>query len=448
MRKVTEYIKSQLDRSALNSFDTIAAKFDPKKIEAAITLVLGKQGLYETYYYEALLNQIMEKLKNSNYTKLIADVNSIIVTYEELPNYEAIESTVNEKYGKETVDEIVEEIGNEAESSDDDDDDRYSGRETTKTSTTDSEAWKQAAIDEAKKQAEETSKKTATEAVIDTVNVPGEVSDPDEQTKRRQEDFLNGATKTEPMVGVNERTGETVSLVDLLNGKAGPGDYTVKGITDGAENVRVTTNEEGKTIIVIENTHLTRDDQGNITTTTDTYTYYADTKKEVEEGAPGSSEPGSSSPGNIEPGSDTPCFNDCSNDCINDCSNDCSTDCSTDCPTDCSTDCPFDCSNDCSNDCSSDCSTDCSSDNPCSTDCSSDNPCIGDCIYDGSCGVDNPCPTDCGIDIPCIGDMGCVGDEPPCDCGCDDSCSTDGCDCNDWACTGDGLPCDCNCDDY
>ena len=108
MRKVTEYIKSQLDRSALNSFDTITAKFDPKKIEAAITLVLGKQGLYETYYYEALLNQIMEKLKNSNYTKLIADVNSIIVTYEELPEYAAIESAVNEKYGKETVDEIVE----------------------------------------------------------------------------------------------------------------------------------------------------------------------------------------------------------------------------------------------------------------------------------------------------------------------------------------------------
>lgn len=368
MRKVTEYIKSQLDRSALNSFDTITAKFDPKKIEAAITLVLGKQGLYETYYYEALLNQIMEKLKNSNYTKLIADVNSIIVTYEELPEYAAIESAVNEKYGKETVDEIVEEIGKEAESSDDDDDDRYSGRETTKTSTTDSEAWKQAAIDEATKQAEETSKKTAAEAVIDTVNVPGEVSDPDEQTKRRQEDFLNGATKTEPMVGVNERTGETVSLVDLLNGKAGPGDYTVKGLTDGAENVRVTTNEEGRTIIEIENTHLTRDDQGNITSTTDTYTYYADTKKEVEEGAPGSSEPGSSSPGGSS--TSTPVENPdfgCGS---------CDADCGS-CDSDCGS-CDADCGN-CNGDCGgNDCVADCvSCGGQCDYGCSGDN-CGGD----------------------------------------------------------------------
>ena len=378
MRKVTEYIKSQLDRSALNSFDTITAKFDPKKIEAAITLVLGKQGLYETYYYEALLNQIMEKLKNSNYTRLIADVNSIIVTYEELPEYAAIESTVNEKYGKETVDEIVEEIGNEAESSDDDDDDdRYSGRETTKTSTTDSEAWKQAAIDEAKKQAENTGKKTATEAVIDTISVPGEVSDPDEQTKRRQEDFLNAAEPAEGGIHAeNSRTGEKVSIYDVLNGKAPTGDYEVKGLDEGAETVRVTTDENGRTVVVIENEHIVRDDQGNISTTTDTYTYYADTKEEVTDNSgPGSSEPGSSSPGGGS--TSTPVENPdfgCGS-CDADCGS-CDADCGS-CDGDCGS-CDADCGN-CNGDCGgNDCAADCvSCSGQCDYGCSGDN-CGGD----------------------------------------------------------------------
>ena len=111
MRKITEYTKVQLDRSSLNNFDTIIAKFDPKKIEAAITLVLGRQGLYESYYYSALMDQIIDKLRQHNISiddRLLSDI------YSDLPDYEDIKDIVNSKYGEEIVDTIVDKIGEEA----------------------------------------------------------------------------------------------------------------------------------------------------------------------------------------------------------------------------------------------------------------------------------------------------------------------------------------------
>lgn len=457
MRKVTEYINSQLDRSALNSFDQITAKFDPKKIEAAITMVLGREGLYETYYYEALMEQIIQKLENNSASKsIVEDLRYITDIYDDLPDYENIKDTVNNRYGEAKVEEIVNEIGEQSQDTCLSDGCQYDcGSDCGGDDSGDSGyTWEEIAKEEATKQAEQTADKDAVEAVVDTIEVPGEVtctSDAYSETEKTAQDyqneFLEGADKTEPMVGVNERTGETVSLIDVLNGNAPPGDYTVRGLDEGAESVRVTTDEEGRTVVSIENTHIDRDEQGNIITTTDTYTYYADTKEEVNEGVLGNSDPGSNSPGNSDPGSETLGGNEnetieeaCTSDeeCDEGCPSDtpcdeapcdtCSSDCGSDCGGDCGGDCSSDCSSDCSGDCSSDCTTDCGCD-----ECAGDCPdvcvgeCSGDCPGDYSCGCDDCdyCSSDCGCDdcdCGCDHDTGCGCD----DCGCDDAgCGTD-----------------------
>lgn len=451
MRKVTEYINSQLDRSALNSFDQITAKFDPKKIEAAITMVLGREGLYETYYYEALMEQIIQKLENNSASKsIVEDLRYVTDIYDDLPDYESIKDTVNNRYGEAKVEEIVNEIDEQSQDTCLSDGCQYDcGSDCGGDDSGDSGyTWEEAAKEEATKQAEQTADKDAVEAVVDTIEVPGEVtcsadaySETEKTAQDYQNEFLEGADPVPSITAENTTTGETVSYGDIIDGNAPPGEYTLVGINeDERENVSITVDEDGKATITIDGeTYIVGRDENDLPTVT--------------EANPGNSDPGSNSPGNTDPGSetlggnenetteeactsdeecdegcpsDTPCdeapCDGCSSDCGSDCGGDCSSDCSSDCPSDCSSDCPSDGCDWCSGDCGAECPS----------DCPGDYACVGDCGA-GDCGVD--CGTDsCGCDDCdyCSSDCGC----DDCDCGCDNDtgCGCDDCGCDDAGC--------------
>lgn len=432
MRKVTEYINQQLDRSALNSFDTITAKFDPKKIEAAITMVLGRAGLYETYYYESLLEQILTKLSNDARSKKIVD--SLRYTsslYDDLPDYETIQTSVDERYGKASVEEIVNEIGERSQDTclsdgcafdcndcSGDGGDGGDGGESIR--------WEEKAREEANKQAENTSEKTSGEAITDVVTPPGEVEGTDGKTAQDyQNEFLANADPIFEPTFENNTTGETITYSDILDGNAPPGDYTRVEISDGERhNVSVTVDENGRVTATIDGeTYVIARDENDFTITKVDPT---DTKEDITFDLGGSNlgneELGTTEVGDTEigngdntEGGGMECGVDESCSCDGDCGSDCSSDCSSDCGGDCSSDCGGDCGSDCGGDCSSDCSSDCSGD--CSGDCGCDDYC--DCSCDSVC-VD--CGSDCGGGDTCGTDTGC---------GCDD------CGCDDWSCGAD-----------
>ena len=199
MRKITEYTKVQLDRNSLNSFDTIIAKFDPKKIEAAITLVLGRQGLYETYYYEALMEQILKKLKDKEIVigALLSDL-----PYSDLPSFEAMKEEVNDRYGEALVDEIVDKISEEAQNDDSSDDFESSVNEEAE----DKDAWEKKAKEEAEKRASNTSEKSSELALVDVITPPCDAGDTEKSAAEWQKEFLEGADVTPTYI--NQATGE------------------------------------------------------------------------------------------------------------------------------------------------------------------------------------------------------------------------------------------------